>query len=220
MRALAKAVSDRCRQWVPEMPSHDAHYLNLLKESLFGCQSVLDVGCGESSPLCELALPIDLVGVDAHGPTIERATSRGCHQRYELADVRTILDRFGPDSFDAVVALDVIEHLEKEDGWALVEAMEVVARYRVVIFTPNGFLEQEAFDGNSAQVHRSGWSAIEFSRRGYTVKGARGWRPLRGQYCVPRLRPVRLGRMVSVMTQPFVTSRPEFAFQLLAVKSL
>ena len=59
-----------------------------------------------------------------------------------------LAELFPPTSFDVVVAVDVLEHLERTDGFDLLEAMEQLARQRVVVFTPNGFVAQGAREGN------------------------------------------------------------------------
>lgn len=193
-------------------------YLSLLARALAGCRSVLDIGCGDHSPLCDLDTPPErTVGVDGHQESLDRAAD-GCHTMLKRMDIRLIAEEFGPSSFDAVVALDVIEHFEKAEGWRLLHAMETVARHRVIVFTPNGFQRQGEFDDNPAQVHRSGWTVSDFKTSGYRVAGVRGWKPLRGAFAAPRLRPVRLGSRISAITQPWVTGRPGLAHQLLAVR--
>ena len=78
-----------------------------------------------------------------------------------------------PDkSVDSVFALDVIEHLEKEDGLELLRQARRVARGQVMIFTPLGYMPQ-AYDevekkdrwgmqGGYWQTHRSGWEPEDF----------------------------------------------------------
>lgn len=73
-------------------------------------------------------------------------------------------------SVDTVVLIDVIEHLDKEEGVALLKATERLARRQIVIFTPLGFMPQEHADGRDAwgmggaswQRHRSGWTPDDF----------------------------------------------------------
>jgi hypothetical protein len=65
-----------------------------------------------------------------------------------------------------VFLLDVLEHLPKEPGQALLQECERVARQQIVLFTPLGFLSQEyadaeedawGFHGGQWQRHLSGW---------------------------------------------------------------
>lgn len=192
-------------------------YPDALARVLTGADSVLDVGCGGSAFLLrEVPTLKGYVGVDAI-PVQLPETAPG-DARTEQMDVRTIAERFEPGSFDVVVALDVIEHLSKDEGWALLDAMERLARRRVIVFTPNGFLEQGAVDGNPYQVHRSGWSVGEFRARGYRIRGINGFKPLRGGMAEVRWRPVAVWERVTRLTQGLFVRRPRWAFQLLCVR--
>ncbi|WP_342378863.1 class I SAM-dependent methyltransferase [Myxococcus stipitatus] len=193
-----------------------------LREALVGsCDSVLDIGCGSGSPLRHISQHFSRsVGVDGYSVSIERSRAAGIHQEYHCMDLLEVGKHFAPKSFDAVVALDVIEHFEKPQGYQLLEMMESLARKRVVIFTPNGFLPQDEWDNNVHQVHRSGWEVYDFELRGYRVKGMSGWKPLRGDFAHPRIKPARLGSRLSILTEPFATRFPQHAFQLLAVRDM
>lgn len=183
-------------------------------------RSLLDVGCGSSALLQPVCARIPFtVGVDAHDESIHCSRAAGVHKDYVCMDILGVADHFGPASFDVVTALDVIEHLEKGDGFKLLEVLETVARRLVVVFTPNGFLPQSAIEDNPWQVHRSGWHVADFEGRGYEVLGMNGWKPLRGEGWQPRIRPPALGHRLSAVTQPLVTHRPRRAFQLLALRN-
>jgi hypothetical protein len=79
------------------------------------------------------------------------------------------------DNIDIVSLTDVIEHIEKEDGFKFLDKLESVSRI-VVISTPNGFLRQdetthpELIKENPYMKHLSGWSQEDFIERGYHVK--------------------------------------------------
>lgn len=68
-----------------------------------------------------------------------------------------------PARYDLALLIDVIEHLEKADGWRLLEALTRRAR-RVLVATPWGFRRQE-IAGLPYETHRSGWYPWEFGRR-------------------------------------------------------
>lgn len=193
----------------------------LIRRSVAGaCASLLDVGCGSASKVRAFSseLPFS-VGVDISEDVVRESRNRGIHTAYAIIDI-TRLDRHFPSrSFDCVLASDVIEHVDKEAGDELIRAMERIARRRVVIFTPNGFLPQRAYGGNPFQEHLSGWTVKEMRHRGYRVVGINGWRPLRGERAIPRW-PRRLTARLSYVTQPLVFARPRFAFQLLCVKDV
>jgi hypothetical protein len=155
-----------------------------------------------------------LVGVDL----VPEAPSG--YDEYLQLDIRELGTRFDEDEFDCAVALDVIEHLTKSAGMKLIADLERVARQRIVLFTPNGFLPQEPYDGNPHQAHLSGWSVEEMRELGFAVVGINGWRPLRTERAAFRFRPRALCARLSLLTQSLVTLRPQHAFQLLCVKDL
>jgi hypothetical protein len=76
------------------------------------------------------------------------------------------LENFNPTEFDLVVALDVIEHLTKSDGYRLLYQLNRLAECSV-IQTPNGFLWQAPFRSNPFQAHISGWKPSELKALGW-----------------------------------------------------
>lgn len=75
------------------------------------------------------------------------------------------------NSVDSVFLIDVIEHLEKKEGFEILEQLDRVARRQIVIFTPLGFMPQHVeidkkdrwgFHGGEYQEHKSGWLPEEF----------------------------------------------------------
>ena len=76
---------------------------------------------------------------------------------------------FPTKSVDTVFLVDVIEHLDKEEGRRLLALTENLARRQLVIFTPLGFMPQHhngkdgwGLDGAEWQEHRSGWLPEDF----------------------------------------------------------
>jgi SAM-dependent methyltransferase len=196
-------------------PSYETHQQRAIGQ----VDSVLDVGCGANSPLGRFGVRYAYtMGVELFGPALERSRSLGIHDDYLAVDALELAERLQPRSFDAAVAFDLIEHLGKEDGFALLTAMERIARDRVVVFTPNGFLPQAPADGNPYQAHRSGWSAGDFQELGYEVRGVHGLRHLRGDRASLRWRPGKFWGAVSDLIQPLVHRRPALAFHLLCIK--
>jgi hypothetical protein len=216
MKELIKKIDHRVLerlyyQWI----------LRVEREVVGTCESLLDVGCGPHSPIARFSERIPhVVGLDIFEPSIERSRALGIHNDYIIGNVLDITSLVPQKSFDAVVALDLIEHLTKEDGYRLIDGMESVARRKVVIFTPNGFLPQEPYDGNIYQRHISGWSAAEMEERGYHVYGIQGWKPLRGELAAIRNRPKFFWTYVSLFSQLVTETRPDKAFQLLCIKEI
>lgn len=185
------------------------------------CRSLLDLGCGRSSPVGQISSRIErCVGVDAFEPYLQQSVAAGIHTDYRCTDVMRIDEHFPPGSFDCVVALDLIEHLPKASGMELLHRMETIAARKVIVFTPNGFVPQAPYDDNPFQEHLSGWEVDELSARGYRILGLHGWRPLRGELGVARWKPRRLWELVALWTQPLVRQHPTSAFHLLCIKDI
>jgi predicted TPR repeat methyltransferase len=209
---LAGFLKDAYKKYLPWT------YYAELRKAVKGCTKLLDVGCGSDSPVRYFADKIYCVGVDLHEASIEESKKQGIHNDYYLMDVLEIQKKFAAKSFDCVLASDVIEHLTKEDGLKLLEMMEAIAKKRVIVFTPNGFLPQGEYDDNPWQVHKSGWEITEMEARGYRVIGINGYKSFRGEYADIRLRPKLIWRIVAELSQFLVRNHPRYAFQILCVK--
>ena len=206
-----------CRGAWPNLPLVSC--LLELRRILADCDSVLDMGCGPSSPLRYLPFR-RAVGMEAYRPAFEAAARAGTHHELHLGDVRAAAGRFAAGSFCCCVAVDLIEHLTQPDGYRLIEDMARLASRRVVLLTPNGFLPQQGQDGD-LQAHHSGWTAADLRRLGFRVTGLYGLRSLRGERHALRFRPRLLWGVVSELTHYLHThSHPERAAALLAVKDL
>ena len=198
----------------------DVHYL--LRKAIGGFSSILDVGCGaEHAPLRYMprAAAQLRVGIDHFAPSIHLSRQAKIHDEYICDDIFAFA-KSRHREYECVIALDIIEHFEKPDGFKFLAALEQIATKRVVVLTPNGFLPQEPYDGNESQRHLSGWSLPEFERLGYRVFGAYGLKALRGTYAAPRIAPKIIGYPISLLSQFFVVRSPAFAFSLFAVKDI
>jgi len=201
-------------------PPREIIFRRALGATLTGCRSVLDVGCGARSPLGAVGFAGFSIGLDLSWPTLTAARAYGHHAALVRADAASVDRVFRPASVDAVVALDVIEHLEREQAVDLIAALERVARRRVVIFTPNGYVPQPATPENPHQEHRSGFGADDMRALGYRVRGINGLGCLCGPFAESRWAPGALWRRVSDLTAPLVYRVPRLAFALLCVKDM
>lgn len=147
----------------------EARVLEHLRILTDGADSLLDVGCGLGTYLH--ALPIRWrIALDAHAPYLEHV----------IADVKIdsealeALELMAPASVDAVICIDMIEHVEKWRGRLILQQMRRVAKEVVAVFTPLGFHPQEgdAWDmgGEIWQRHRSGWLPGDFEMHGYVAE--------------------------------------------------
>lgn len=200
----------------------DYRHIDYLKEELKGSKTILDLGCGRNSPI-KYCTGTYSVGVDLFEHYLVESKKKRIHNDYVLADVRNV--QFVPKSFDTVVCLDVLEHLTKEEGYELIKKIKLVAKKKIVIFTPNGFLTQTDYDENPLQAHKSGWRAHEFRGLGFEVKGIGGLKFFRGERgklkFESKIEILNKGLMLlSNLSQKIVYHFPRWAFQLLAVKHI
>ncbi|MCU0822969.1 MAG: glycosyltransferase [Spirochaetes bacterium] len=133
--------------------------------------SLLNLGCGFYFPDIKDKLSYS-VGVELYEPALQKSKLLKIHNQYIQGDIRNI--QFKPKSFDIVTAIEVLEHLTKEEGGILLNNMESWARKRVIITTPNGYLNQDELDMNPYQIHNSGWKIGDFKKLGYKTKGLGG----------------------------------------------
>ena len=190
----------------------------LLLRELLGCDSVLDLGCGRHSMVPIIPPRIRTVGVELFEPHYQEALKKGRHTEYVQADIRAV--EFPDKSFDAVVMLDVLEHLTPEEGRRMLEKMQRWARKRVVIFTPNGYLHQDEYDSNPYMEHRSGWTASDMKAAGFRVYGVRGFKSVISHFFHhDDDKPGFLGRLLD-LAQIATYHLPGSAFQLFCVKDL
>lgn len=196
----------------------DSFYYKILEKELSGVKTVLDVGCGSNSPLARIKKNFYSVGVDAFEPSIKKSKREKIHDEYKLCDVLKISKHFKKKSFDVVVALDLIEHLEKKEGLHLLEQMELLARKKIILMTPNGFVSQHPIEDNPYQIHKSGWGISDFKKMQYRIYGIRGFKFIRGEYATIKYRPWFFWGLMSTMSAFFTYYLPTFAYQLLVIK--
>ena len=194
--------------------------IDLLTQHLSGCETVLDLGCGANPYLGECDNVKSVVGVDG---SYQACLSAKTAKKYRLV-AQSYLPHlpFRPQSVDAVAMLQVVEHLPKHIASQLIVEAEKLARRRIVITTPNGFVEQEAYGDNSFQEHLSGWTIEDFEERGYQVWGLEGPKIVRRNGTAECLPPQRILSVLSSfgMFEGYLKTRPQHAFQLMAVKDL
>jgi len=146
------------------------------------------------------------------------------HSEYILSDIMVFSTKNG--SYGAVMLVDVLEHLEKDEGLTLLARMSRWATRKVIVMVPNGFVSQDDTygDGNTRQRHLSGWTPQEFQQLGYRVRGFHGWKPLRGE--AGNIIPTKtkaghyLFAGISWVSEPVVQAFPTLAYHLFAVLNL
>lgn len=201
---------------------NDYPYYAWLRRDLADCESILELGCGSSSPLLRIGLGQNTDAVDIFQPYIDMHNERHDYNRCSLANILEIDYTALYGKYDAVVICDVLEHLPKDKvkEIGLFEAIEKVARKRVILFTPNSFVENELVDDDLYQAHVSAWWPEDYRRRGYKVIGSTGVRWLLGVGSLPEYRPHLLFQLLALVAQPLMYRYPQIAWHSYAVKEL
>jgi len=184
-------------------------------------RKLLDVGCGDGSLAKALNLNknFKLTGVDIFEPYLKKARKTGLYEKLIKADVRNL--PFKEEKFDVVFCAHLIEHLTRKEGFKLIKRLESLARKKVVIASPVGFLPQDEYNGNPFQKHKSVWWSEDFKTRGYKVVG-QGLRLIYGQQNVVE----RLGllsylfSLVSLAYQPLLFLNPNLGVYIICWKEM
>jgi len=198
-----------------------------IKTQLDDCETVLDIGCGPQSPIRFCKRFVKSVGVEAYLPYLKAAQEKGHHTEYIYKDIKHL--NFGENEFDAIMLIDVIEHMHYEDSLQLLSDCKRWARKKIIVSSPNGFVKQEALDGNALQAHLSGWTNRDMLNMGFRTFGMAGLKMLRKEVdaetmgndmlVTMRFRPRLFWFIVSAVSQPIVYFFPKFAFSIFSVYS-
>lgn len=195
-------------------------FLNTMRNELADCRTCLDVGCGNNSFIQLLGFEYS-VGVEYFAPALEEAKKAATHNDFCFADVTEIEKHFSENQFDCCVALDVIEHLTKEDGYKLIRDMERIASKKILLFTPNGFLPQHNLYDNDLQVHLSGWTAQEMQALGFKVIGVYGPKFMRGEQHQHKFKPAAFfGIIAAFLHFAFTRRHPKYAAAIVCIRDV
>ncbi len=200
-------------------------YMWLLRISIGRPSTILDLGCGDGS-LMELLSKgkiWQITGVDIYKKSIEGARKRNIYQKLIRGDVlKTISKNNLKSKYDVVFFSQVIEHVTRNQGEKILNEIEKMAKKRIIVGTPRGFMEQphEFLDNNPYQVHKSGWSIEDFTSRGYKVYGVGFW-PIWSYHGLGRnanIFRMIISNIISYLTSPIVYFFPTLAAGVIAIK--
>lgn len=133
-------------------------------------KNILDVACGRGLPMMVLKQRMKfqrIEGVDLYEPYIYECKRLEIHDSYMISDVRKL--PYKNKSFDVVMALQVLEHLEKNESLKILDKLEKIAKKQVIVSMPIGKTYHPPADGNILQLHKSGFLPSELKDRGYKV---------------------------------------------------
>ena len=204
-------------------PFYD-QYWKVLAEEIKGSVTLLDLGCGTNSPIFNFKHKLEYtLGVDIFEPSLLQSKKNDIHSNYVRLDVADLGNAIKNKSFDCVLASDLLEHLSKKDGLKFISVIEKIAKRKVIILTPNGFIPQSDYNGNQYQRHLSGWDLREMKGLGYRVIGINGWKRffgVNGERAEVVWRPKVFWGKISLLSQILTQQHPKYAFQIFCVKEI
>lgn len=195
-------------------------YRRWLKRDLGDCETILELGCGDNSPLLQIGYGKKTAAVDIFKPYVDKHSRLGNYMACNHADILTM--PFPEKTFDAVVMCDVLEHLPRDTVMdiKLFGQMEKCAKRKVILYTPNGFVPNDLHDGDPYQAHVSAWEPGDYQERGYSVKGATGLRWLFGKDSLFKYHPYSVCSILGMLSQPMIYNKPKWARHSYAVKEV
>ena len=116
-----------------------ANYLTSAVNMFIGNDDrILDLCCGNGSVSDGLNYK-EITGVDIYEKYLKEYEKNVRNSKTILFDLEAISSEhfvFPNKSYDAVICLDGVEHLEKDNAVSLIKRIEEIATKKVVIFTP------------------------------------------------------------------------------------
>lgn len=201
------------------IPSTSDEIKKLLVRELLAKETVLDLGCGLRSPLHNLKgdsrfSKLHSIGVDIFSPyLLENANNNPIHSEYVNKDIFEI--SYPDKSIDVTLMFDVIEHFEKDKFLEFLPKLEKMTK-KIIIITPNGFVEQGEYDGNEHQKHLSGWTVAEMTNLGFKCYGLSGLKFIQDS----GIRPIWLKIILCDISQIFLKRFPRQSFHIVAIKNI
>ncbi len=148
----------------------DSHIIAEIPEDITGMR-ILDVGCGHGAVGMLIASyryqsfnkPPLIIGMDIDLESLKflREYSGRIYSEVLRADARYL--PFRSNSFDITAAIEMIEHVSKDESYTIIKELERVTYGKIIITTPNGFMP--------GYGHACGWTAKELRKIGFKVYG-------------------------------------------------
>lgn len=110
-----------------------------------------------------------LIGCDAFKPYLHHVKEHAVYDDCILCDAKQLpyRDRIA----DVIIACEILEHLEKADGYKFLIELERTCKEKLIVTTPNVFVSQNKVESNIFQVHKSVWDSRELQNMGFDVHG-------------------------------------------------
>ena len=91
-----------------------------------------------------------------------------CYNNLIIGNALEILPTLADNSYELVLAIDILEHFTKTDGLEFLTQIKRIANKAVLISTPKEFIPQEV-EANPYENHRSFWEKEELIKNGFPI---------------------------------------------------
>lgn len=188
-----------------------------------GSLTILDLGCGfgAAGNLLNSKKNHQFTGVDIYKPYLDVCKKEGNYKKLIQADIAKL--EMKEKSFDVVLLLQVVEHLDKGVGIKLLKKAIKIAKKCIIISVPNGKCDQEGYNSNSHNKHISTWNVSALRKMGFKVYG-QGLRIIYGSNSYGAGQSANWWQKVvvplAVLLLPAIMIYPQIGAQLIGIKYL
>ena len=144
----------------------------LLQEKIGPDDNILDLGCGIQQAIDGIKAK-SMLGIDIWDVYLNEIKDKINTIKLSMSE----LDRFMDGSYDVVICLDVVEHLEKELALKVIDECKRICRKKAIIYTPSEFKDNMDSIHNSwnlgenpYQKHICVLGMDDFESRGYNTE--------------------------------------------------
>ncbi len=147
--------------------------LEIIPDNLDGLK-ILDVGFGYGEWGLMLRTRKNgnphIVGIDIFKPYYDKQKPLRIYN--EIHNINALdYPKNVKETFDIILMSEVLEHIEKKDGYQLLEKLETLCTSLLIVTTPRGeTFHGTAVDENIHNCHISGWEPLELQELGFNTQ--------------------------------------------------
>jgi SAM-dependent methyltransferase len=109
-----------------------------------------------------------IVGCDVFKPFLVKNKKYNPYDDLVLCDAHYL--PFQNKCANVVLCFEMIEHMDKSSGYTFLSDLDNLAKDRLVLSTPNGYMEQDNAGELQFEEHKSFWLDKDFQQNGFCVK--------------------------------------------------
>lgn len=99
-----------------------------------------------------------------------------CYNDIMIGDALDILPTLNDNSYEMIIAIDILEHFTKTDGMFFLSEIKRITSKSVLVSTPKNFIEQD-IEANPYENHRSLWEKEDLFNNGLpnVIENEQSW---------------------------------------------